>query len=465
MRFLLPAFPGLFLCLVLSSCRHEGALVDEVSYTEQARDPQFELLKGTDSLTLDRAKELALRNNPTLLEAASALEAAKFRYYQALGAYSPSVFTGVSVGQDVFRGPPTDGYSVSDNTFFSYSLVQANWVVFDGLSREFNLVSSIRNRSIRTAMEEDSKRILLRGVAYAWNNILLAEEQKRIALADLEFQQDMLKDSELRRKAGTASRADVLNFRGKVISAKESMVSAEYQCELGTFALANLMGYRRGALPPGLKLRRGEIERRLGESLEPDPDLLLNLALANRPDLKIFREKLRLSEAGLWKSWGAFLPKVSAFAGYSNIETGNSSSAGNIAGQLQIRGNSFDYGVNASLVLFNGFARYNAVREARENLRSTELEGAAKWLAVVQDVRSSAAEFRQCRKLLALSRENLRVLEQQRDDVAREYRAGSVGITRLNEAQLNYVRASAAAASSLFKLSNAAARLDAAVSR
>ena len=56
------------------------------SYTQRNRTDADKLLVGIKELSLAKAQEIAVANNPTYISAYYAITAAKMRYYQALGA-------------------------------------------------------------------------------------------------------------------------------------------------------------------------------------------------------------------------------------------------------------------------------------------------------------------------------------------------------------------------------------------
>ena len=64
------------------------------SYTAREQGAADKLLEGISSLTLAEAQKIALLNNPDYISASQAIEAARFRYYQAIGAYSPTLGAG-----------------------------------------------------------------------------------------------------------------------------------------------------------------------------------------------------------------------------------------------------------------------------------------------------------------------------------------------------------------------------------
>lgn len=449
-------------CAVLfSACRTEHALVDQTSYTREERDPQAQLLKGIDILTLRKAQEIALKNNPGFRSAFYSVNAARMRYYQALGAYSPVISAAFSVGDQLTRNNGSSDYPVKDEAFYTYTAVQASWTVFDGLVREFRYLGAKRTLKMQEYLEENAKRLLIRGVAYAYNDILLAKAQMRIADADLAFQEKMYREAVLKQRAGTAPRSETLNFKGKANQARENRINAEYQYELGIYALAVLMGYTAGTIPAPIAFPEPvEVPHREQRPVE----VFLDMALANRPDLRAYRERLRISEYQLFQRYGSFLPFVSVFAGYSYSSNSTQISGSNPAGfgNFSLEGNAFNYGLSAGWILFNGGIRYNQLREAREQLEIAKLTGEEVWLNVVHEVRSAYSNYAHCMQIVQVSKENLDIMTEQRDLVEKEYIAGEIEVTRLNEAQTNLVRSSSSYADALIKLRKAQEQLNAA---
>ncbi|MGN0869877.1 MAG: TolC family protein [Victivallales bacterium] len=446
----------------LSSCVSDHPLVNETSFNMAERDPDARLLKEIRELTLRDSVRIALANNPGYREAHQAVVSAKMRYYQALGAYSPVISASFALGDQLYDGSGGSTVPVRDQVFYTYTTVQANWILFDGLNREFNMLSAKRGHRIQQELDENARRLLVRAVAYAYNDILLARDQIRIADADFTFQTKMAREAELKYRAGTTPRSEVLNFRGRANNARENRESAKYHYELARYTLALLMGYVRGELPADITFP--EIPEAVKQEML-SVDLYLDLALTNRPDLKAYREKLKISEYELYRAYGSFLPVISLFTNYS-YSSNSTQNAGNNPtgfGNFYVEGNSFNYGLAASLTLFNGGIRYNRIREARSELTASELAGAELWLKVVNDVRSAYANCEYSRRIMEICRENQKLMAEQRDLVMKEYLAGEIEVTRLNEAQTNLVHSNMALADAVIKLHKAHEQLAAAV--
>ena len=63
-----------------------------------------QVIPSEKELTLKRAVEIALLNNPTNLAAARAVVAARYGYFRALAAYAPEINATYSLGHTLSRG-------------------------------------------------------------------------------------------------------------------------------------------------------------------------------------------------------------------------------------------------------------------------------------------------------------------------------------------------------------------------
>ena len=431
------------------------------SYTRRKRTEAEDLLKGVSVLTLPKAQEIAVANNPTYISVYYAVTAAKMRYYQALGAYAPVISADVRLDHtntEGGRSHNTSSYNRSQS--FSPSVgVSASWLLFDGLSREFQVKIAQSDFNAQKALSEDECRTLIRAVAYAYNEVMLASENMRIAVEDMQFQVKNLGYTELKFQVGAVPLSDVLNFRAQANVAEGKRITAEYQYQIALYALALLMGYPEGTLPPSVRFP--EVRAAQLNDL-PAVDIYLDNALANRPDLRAYREQLKISGYQLAQAYSSFSPVVNA---YANFGYNGNSVRGTLDGETMHTDSdqtSFSFGMTANWTLFNGFIRYNKVREARANLAAQQYNVANTWMKVVQEVRTAHMNYVQNVKQARLYEKTLAITTKQRDLVDDQYRAGNTALTRLNEVQRDLVDAQTTLASAYINVQNAKAQLEAA---
>ncbi|MDD3153597.1 MAG: TolC family protein [Victivallaceae bacterium] len=447
--------------IVLGGCYNYPAVPKTLESTDfftrkVARDDDE--LRGITELTLEAAQHIALKNNPDYISAYHSVNAAKMAYYQSLGAYSPTLSAYFNLNYTHSRRyQDSDGLTRKTNVTATTVGLTASYLIFDGFARYLKVKIADAQFNYQKLMEEDACRLLIRSVAYAYNEIQLAREKRRIAEEDMDFQMKNLKDTELKHEHGAVPLSDVLNFKIYVNNAENSKIVADYQYQTAVFSLAQLMGYADGKLPPGITFPDRTLD--MNEIL-PSVDTYLDTALSNRPDLAGYREQVKVARYNKYKSFSAYSPTVS---GYGTVEYGTTNNTyGGYGTDYFGKGPNFAVGVEAEWLIFNGFIRYNQTRETEAVLAATEYSLVSQWLSVVNEVRVAHENYQQSIRQARLYEKTLELTSKQRDLVEEEFNAGSAEITRLNEAQRDLIDAQSTLATAVINVRNARAQLEAA---
>ncbi len=454
------ALTGLALAATGCATAKTPVAISKSTYTEIAPQEQQLLPPEIKLLTLEDAQQIALRNNPTFKSAYYAIESACAQYYKAFSYYMPTIGFKYSLGQTNARAINRDSGDNRQTTSSSPSL-SASITVFDSFQREMNLLAAKHSWKETAAAEQDARRLLLRAVATAYNEVLLANAQGRIAGANMKYNYDLLKETELKFEAGASPLSDVLNFKVNYNTAESTLYTSEYAAIAAKIALAQLLGLTQGAIPDTVEFPM--MPSPDGEMLA-SIDFYLNQALQNRPDLKQYREAYEAAKYSYYSSIGAFGPTLTF-----NMDLNYSHSRSKVTpkwngGRSDTRPRSwgFDYGMVLSWELFAGGRTYFTMRSAEAALNAADYQVANIWISVITDVRTAYENYQTNLKLVKLNQKNLALVRTQRELVYKEYNAGSTGITRLNEAQTALVSAENALAEAVINMHNAKAQLQAA---
>lgn len=436
------------------------------------------------TLTLERARELAIRANPDIHAAKARIVTAAARAEEIASRYWPTVtFTqnsartfqtpasrnrlatglqpSISVPTDLdstniaittllnalrrplFGAPEPggDGNSFSEHS----SSFTATWAVLDFV-RDEQWASA---RHIKLAADHslrDVERILLRAVDAAYFRVQLAEEQIRISLADLEFSEEQAEEARKLRNAGRASESDVANFEVRALSARTDLSVARGLRDQGRVVLAELTGVPDARLPDDLELAPLADESPQDLKL-PDADPWVRRALAARPDIRQLEEILASEERNVAAARALYRPTLAVSGSYgfdrgSNLEYSKEDQSSAV-------------GIELRWDLFTGGARDARVRGAE----SRRVEVAAQLdrlrLAVQSDVRTAVIQLNDAQQRITLQRETLRTAGETRRIVRAAYLAGKEPLTRLNEAQRDYITAEAGLALARIRLRQA----------
>ncbi|MBO4647526.1 MAG: TolC family protein [Lentisphaeria bacterium] len=440
--------------------------VTRSSFTDiPAEDQQRMPMPKDKVLTLEDAQNLAVQNNPSFKAKYFAIVSARAAYYGAFAPYLPKINVAYQIGQSFSE--PNNVYSNNirngSRTFETGPSASASWLIFDTFVREMNLLAAKHNWKQSEALELDARRLLVRSVAYAYNNILLSMAKIKIAKENMKFQNSQLKENELKFEVGAVPLSNVLNFKAYYNTAESDLYSAQYSYTASKYTLAQLMGLTEGTIPdevkfPGVPSPDGEVLASL--------PVYLDTALANRPDLKAYREALEVSKYNYWSSICAFGPTLTfnANIGYNIGQTRVKNYAGpggDYTNKYQTF--SFSYGATASWEIFSGGRTFFNMRAQQASMMQSDYALANTWITVITEVRTAYDSYLTCLKQVKISQKSLELYRKIRDLVAEEYQAGNTELTRLNEAQRDFVSAETTLATYVINMHNAKAQLEAAV--
>ena len=460
--------PYVMICpffLLLSGCveypsSHYRALAD---YRAELPRKEIAPLAEKKVLTLAEAQHAALAGNPDYRSACRAVAGAKYRYYRSLSAYLPSVdFRGgvrhsLRNSHDLLNPPA--GVMPRENNIASDLGIYATWLLFDGLEREFAAMAARQEVRRSRALDQNARRLLIRAVAYAYYDAVLAKERERIARADLTFQRSSLLQAENRYRNGLVSKASVLNFRILANRAESAILNARYRGQTARNSLASLMGFPQSDFPPELELAPlPKEDQQIYQSLEN----CLEQAAANRPDLRAAALLLDIVQFRQWSVYAGFLPVIRAEAGLQ-FATGDAHYGGYSVNNSHHNTLDFTYGISGEWNLFKGFSTFNLVRERRIRTELAKFQLEETFLNAVNEVKDAYANYLNARAQVKICRETLRWVVEQRTLVQSEFWNGRDTITRLNGAQSDLVEAQSSLAIALIELRKAVVQLQTAM--
>ncbi len=394
-------------------------------------------IETLQELDLHTAAKIALEKNPSLAAAAARVAQAREQVAQARARYWPTVDAeGAGARVDLSRNDYEESLAMArlfdpsatiDDPQYRYrAALTANWVLFDGFERKFANLSARYGEQRSEAARSDAQRLLLAAVASAFFQAQLSNEEIAIAEADEAFNEQQLVEAKARRRVGTGSLSDELNFQVRANSAKTSRIQAEVAYETNRIALAALLGLPGAAFPEPVLLAP-LAEETAEEMSPPEPEPLVKLARGQRPDLIEADLALKQAEADIRRAQARFYPTVNLTG---TVE-------GDRDEDLQYEGDDFGNAVSLNLKynLFSGGGDSARHREARARKQEAEKIIEERVLEVSSEVRTSAARVASAQRQVALQRENAALVRRTRDLVEKEYNAGQASLVRLNEAQ------------------------------
>lgn len=396
-----------------------------------------------ERLTLEQAVQIALENNYDIKLNKNEVEQAKINVNRANAGMLPVITGNLNANNNVSNTTQTlqsglvQERNGARNTNFVYGPV-VNWQVFDG----FQMFARYdRLKELENLGEATFKLAIQTTLADVINNYydLVQQQQQIQALSGaLEISRIRLRNSESRYTIGKAAKLEVL--------------AASVDLNTDT---TNLL--RQIDLYQNTKIRLNELLARdintnftvldtiiIGISLNLAE--LQNSAAQLNPSLQAALINKKISEINLREVKANRYPGISLNTAYNfNRFTSELGFARSSVGR------GFNYGLSASINIFNGFLQKRAEKSANLQIENNQLQYERLNQSISSQLSSLYQTYQTNLQLVKLEKQNLEVARQNMDITLEKFRLGSVAPLEFREAQRNYIDANARYTSAQFE--------------
>jgi len=391
------------------------------------------LLVPDGTLTIEQACQMALKKNQQVQQAVESIAAANAVVSQANAAWWPTVSASGRYQKNHSSGQPdwNPDFRVRDNFSEATTGIQASWLIFDGFSREANILAAKYSVSQSEQILIDVRRLLIKSVSSAFYQAQLAVANMVIAQQNRDFNKDLEEDARKRWQAGHSPEAEMLNFSVKALQAETDFFNSKRDFRIACTVLAELMVEDQAYLPPELY---PQINQEQGSSPQPDADSEIQYALDHRPDLQAIDYGIQELRQRLRAQRGSYSPRVALVGGVDYL---NQSDLDPVD---QDEHNAF-VGVTVTWDLFTGGERSAKEREIEARTRKLQAQRQEKVIAIQSSIRQTLDVAKTAYLTHQRQRIAFELTKRIRNHVERAYKAGTEPLTRLNEAQTDLVSA------------------------
>ncbi|MDD4179552.1 MAG: TolC family protein [Candidatus Margulisbacteria bacterium] len=332
---------------------------------------------GAQPLSLEKAVEMALNNNPQVIAARDNVDSASAKRGQAGSNLLPKLTLDGSVGRiyqqpSLINLPASLGggtFSTSPDeqaTATSYGLALRQTVFTGGKVLMGYLIADINYQvafeSLRRTEHETAYNVVT-----SYYDLMKARKGLEVINSSIANLNHNLEQTQVFYNAGIVSSVDLLRVKTQLANLMIGRLTAENGIKLAWLSFQNVLGQTLTAeaalKEPPLK---DPAELTLGQ------DELLALAYVNRPEWTAFNLGLQAAEKGLTIAYGNFLPSVAYVytqarnkVEYDTTKTSNS--------DLQ----NWRSMLVGSWNIFDGFDTINKVREAVANVKGAKAQAQA----------------------------------------------------------------------------------------
>lgn len=411
-------------------------------------------------LTLEKARELALANNPQVKLAGEAVRKSKAQVTEARAGLLPAIsaFSSYQRAWDLQT-------SVIPN-FLKDTFIQMNMPGAEALPDYMEMAFGLENTLVygvnisqplfvggavwngyqiaRSAEEisgaqfESTRQAILLEVTNAYNSVLFARSvvgvmQQSVAAAEKNLDQVMKF-----RSTGKSSDFDVLRAEVQLATYKPQLVSAENNAHLAVSNLLRILGLDDSELV----IISGELNYEPSELLTQDFQSLLALAMAERPELNMLDEQKQIANRQLSLARSAAIPSLFFSTAYQYQGQRN---------DLDFVGDDFTKSFNSSLSLniplFAGLGNRAKIQQAKIGINEARFQEESLLQGIKMEVEGAFYTMKEAEEnvatqatVIASAEEALRLVNLRYAEGASTQLEVMNAEVALNQARLNYQR-------------------------
>ena len=391
------------------------------------------MLNAQGLLTPKDAVQIALENNFEIKLSQNDLKIAQENTTYGNAGMLPNVTGNFSQSNSVMNSSQVqangDERSLSNakNNNMSYG-VSIGWTVFDGFAM-FSRYEQLKE--LQKQGEYELKRTILAKVSDVISTYYTIVEQQNLLNAidsSINISMERLRTAENRFMIGKASRLEVLNVQ---VNLNEDESSRLRQANVVKNLKINLNSLMARALDIEFDVER-EVE--YDDSLIYDE--LLDKAKQYNPDLQIISINRKMAELEIKRIKGNRYPVVRLNTGYNF-----SSSESSLGFVSSSNSRGLNYGVTASINLFDGFNQRRNERVAKIQLDNSNLMIDQQNLLIKTAMSTAFQSYQTNLSLARLEENNADIARQNLNITLEKYKIGTISAVEFRDAQENFINA------------------------
>ena len=363
-------------------------------------------------MTLEDAEKIALKQNPTILNAAQQIRLTQGQFVTVRAQAIPQLNLSSAYNQQGMElasngrssggtitipnpgGKPIvihSGGGEVQNKTWNIQLA-ASQLIYDGGAVVSGIRSAIATEnsafySLRASIDSIIAQVKTNFFQVVLNRALIVAQEQSVTLL-----QQQLKDQQNRYEAGTVPRFNVLQAEVALANAKPPLIQAQNAYRISLYTLVKLLGmdYPRGhpsEVPFNIVGQLAYNPRKI------DTDQSIKVAVARNPSLKAQRQLILSQAANVNAQFAGFLPSISATAGRNLTNNQGSTNIGDTV-------NDWFFGATGTWAIWDGLATAGKVQQARAQLQQASINYDNAVRQIILDVQQAISNLQQAKETI-----------------------------------------------------------------
>ncbi len=390
------------------------------------------------SLTLEKAIEIALSDNPTLKVAQMEVERFDYVKRQTWGALLPQVNVTGQLNHQFIQQQMSKGLSFGSDGYNTISgVVDAQMNLF---APQVYRTLKLNDAQMLAAVEASraSRVDLIAEVRLAFYNILLSEQSLVVLKESQATAQRTVDDTQVRYDSGIVSEYDLLTAQVQLSNIQPNIIQTENSIKLSKLMLKMYL-----SIPEAVEIDVvGELNDMRDEVLAGVDNLSIDAV--DNTTLRSLELQEDILKRQLKASNASRLPTVGLFGNF----TVSGSNSGNLNFEsMEITKDGYFWqnplyaGVRVSIPLFSGFTKTNKSREIKNQISQITMQRTYAEQQVAVQVRSALNDLLAARETMYAQERSVEQATRAYSISNTRYGAGAGTILELNTSQLNQTQA------------------------
>jgi len=280
------------------------------------------ILFAQEKWDLRKCVDYALANNISIKQTDVQAKIAEVQYNQSkLNQYPSLSFSGNTSFNSGSNQDPTTFSLITESYVATGLQLQASAQIFNWYSRQNTIAANRWLAEAAKASTENVKDNISLSVANAYLQVLLAHEQEKIALVQLQQSQSQLDNTRKLVDAGSLPELNASELEAQVATDSANDINAKGNLQQSILSLKEYMNMDAAA---PFEVDEPPVEQIPVENIaDLQPDAVYTLALANLPQQRINEDKLKAAQKNADVAKAGMYPTFSAFGGlgsrYNNL--------------------------------------------------------------------------------------------------------------------------------------------------
>lgn len=384
--------------------------------------------------TLQDAIDYALKNNISVNTLRLSAQSSQQDLLQSKAALYPNL--SASASQSLVNSKDTDpvvGGFATQASFSSNYSISSSFTLYNGGYLKNDIKSKNLSLQIANLNVQETQNDISLSIAQAYFNILLAKENKVSLEAVLVTSKEQLQQGQIKYKAGSIARKDLVQIESQVASDAYNLVNADNTVRLNTVSLKQLL-----QLPATYELNIATPDTIPVSTTGPALLNALEDAMNTRPEIKNKDLSIQLAQVELEKVKAGAKPTVSLSAG---LATGYSNSQ-DYHYFTQVNDNFYQsLGLTVSIPIYSRRTNKTNIEKSKISIEQAKLSLLDTRTTLSQQIEQAYINWQNAQAQYVAAEAQLDASKESYDITNEQLRLGAMNLVEWQQQRSSYVQA------------------------